>query len=91
MEYAGNVGIELAAVTCDFKEAENAFRLPALAGLANPAGFKADDLPLALRIAHIYPRVAKTAGDIFPLGVAAGSLGTRGDQRRSPVEAHLAV
>lgn len=47
-----------------FELSRNAARLPALAGIANPARLEAHNLPVSLRIADINVRVAIAAGNI---------------------------
>jgi len=61
-----------------------------LAGFADAAYFKADDLPGPRGVAHIDVRVAVAAGDV---ALACGSLhvGNGGDQRGGAVEADFAL
>ena len=49
-------------------------RLSALTEIPNPAGFEADDLPLAPVIAHIDAGIAKAARDVA-LGIGSGHRG----------------
>lgn len=59
-------------------------------GLTDPAGLKADNLPISIGIAHIDPRVAVAAAHL-PVRGCGLNVGQRRDHGGGPVEAHLAV